>query len=54
MAALQAGCDMLLMPSDLPTAYAGVIDAVRSGSISEARIDESVTRILRVKLSGTL
>ena len=48
--ALEAGVDILLMPKDFQTAYQGVLEAVRSGVLSEARIDESVRRVLRVKL----
>ena len=45
----QAGGDMLLMPYSFTEAYQGVLDAVNSGEISEERINESVTRILKVK-----
>ena len=51
LAALRAGCDMLLMPADLPAAYDAVLAAVESGSIPESRLDESVRRILRLKAS---
>ena len=47
--AIEAGVDMLLMPSDFQSAYQGVLDAVHDGRISEERIDESVERILKVK-----
>ncbi|MEV5831310.1 glycoside hydrolase family 3 N-terminal domain-containing protein [Spirillospora sp. NPDC052242] len=47
--AVQAGADQLLMPPDLPEAYGAVVDAVRSGKITERRLDASVTRILRLK-----
>jgi beta-N-acetylhexosaminidase len=47
--AIQAGADILLMPSDLPKAYAGVMEAINKGIISEERINESVKRILRLK-----
>lgn len=47
--AIEAGADILLMPSDLPKAYAGVMDAVKRGTISEARINQSVKRILILK-----
>ncbi len=47
--ALQAGTDILLMPSDLHKAYEGVLEAVKTGAISEERIEQSVKRILRVK-----
>ena len=47
--ALQAGCDMLLMPSDFKTAYQAVLSAVRDGTLSESQIDRSVLRILDLK-----
>ena len=37
------------MPYSFTEAYQGVLDAVNSGEISEERINESVTRILKVK-----
>lgn len=49
--ALKAGVDQLLMPPSLPVAYAAVLAAVRSGELTEKRIDESVYRILRLKLA---
>ncbi len=48
--ALEAGCDMLLMPGNLEKSYDAILDAVAAGRISEDRIDESVRRILRVKM----
>ena len=48
--ALKAGADLLLMPENFPEAYQGVLDAVANGELSEERIDQSVERILRVKL----
>ncbi|MEV7807298.1 glycoside hydrolase family 3 protein [Microbispora sp. NPDC088329] len=47
--AVLAGADMLLMPPNLRKAYDAVLDAVKSGRITERRIDESVLRILRLK-----
>ena len=47
---VQAGMDLLLMPEDLEGAVEGILDAVESGQLSQARIDESVMRILSVKL----
>lgn len=47
--AISAGCDMLLMPNDLATAYDGLVAAVLDGTLSQARIDESVLRILTAK-----
>jgi beta-glucosidase-like glycosyl hydrolase/endonuclease/exonuclease/phosphatase family metal-dependent hydrolase len=52
--AIEAGVDQLLMPVDPGLAYNSVLAAVRSGRISEARIDESVTRILALKHEGGL
>lgn len=48
--AVQAGVDMILMPQDFEDAYQGILSAVNSGTISEDRIDESVRRILEVKM----
>lgn len=48
--AVQAGADILLMPEDFEEAYQGVLRAVKSGTITEERIDQSVKRILEVKL----
>ncbi|WP_326697598.1 glycoside hydrolase family 3 protein [Streptomyces sp. NBC_01754] len=47
--ALQAGVDQLLNPPDLRVAWNAVLTAVKSGEISEARIEESILRILRLK-----
>ena len=49
--AVKAGNDVLLIPADLGAAYNGVLNAVRSGEISESRIDASVLKILRAKAS---
>lgn len=46
---IKAGIDIILMPSDLPAAVNAVCNAVRSGEISEERINESVLRILQLK-----
>lgn len=50
VAAIQAGCDMLYMPEDFYQAHAAIVAAVRQGEISEARLDESVSRILMLKI----
>lgn len=47
--ALNAGCDILLMPNGLTEAFDGVVAAVENGTVSEERLNESVARILRVK-----
>lgn len=49
--AIQAGADLLVEPDDLEAAYEGVLKAVKKGDITEDRLDESIYRILRVKLS---
>jgi beta-N-acetylhexosaminidase len=51
IAAVKAGNDMLLIPSNLEGSYNGLLQAVRSGEIPESRIDESVLKILRAKAS---
>ncbi|MFI8435778.1 glycoside hydrolase family 3 protein [Streptomyces sp. NPDC079020] len=47
--ALLAGVDQLLNPPNLDVAWNAVLAAVKSGEISEARIEESILRILRLK-----
>ena len=47
--ALAAGADLLLMPANLDVAYRSVLAAVRSGELTQARIDASVRRILELK-----
>lgn len=47
--ALKAGADMILMPDDLQAAYDGVLAAVKNGTLTEQRLNESILRILTVK-----
>lgn len=53
--ALKAGVDMLMIVDDpastisLDVAYHAVLNAVRSGELTEKRIDQSVYRVLRLK-----
>ncbi|WP_329465083.1 glycoside hydrolase family 3 protein [Streptomyces sp. NBC_01431] len=47
--ALKAGVDQLLDPPNLDVAWHGVRAAVDSGELTEARLDESILRILRLK-----
>ncbi|WP_435061819.1 glycoside hydrolase family 3 protein [Amycolatopsis thermoflava] len=47
--ALEAGVDQMLMPPDLGLAINSVLDAVKSGRLTEERIDQSVLRILKLK-----
>jgi len=49
--ALLAGADMLLMPPDIDLAYNAVLEAVDTGEVSRKRLNESVTRLLRLKYS---
>ena len=48
-AAVKAGCDIILMPTDFRKAYNSLLKAVKNGEISEARIEDSVRRILLLK-----
>jgi beta-N-acetylhexosaminidase len=47
--AIQSGADILLQPTDIPAVLDAVERAVRDGRLSEARIDQSVRRILEAK-----
>ncbi len=48
--AVKAGADIVLMPENFDEAYGGILSAVKNGILSEDRIDESVSRIIRLKL----
>ncbi len=47
--ALQAGADLLLMPTSVPDAVTAIVTAVERGTVSEARVDASALRILILK-----
>ena len=47
--ALKAGVDQLLNPPSLDVAWNAVLKAVQDGELTEARLDESLLRILRLK-----
>ena len=47
--AILAGADQLLIPPQMDTAYARVLDAVKDGTISKKRLDDSVYRVLMHK-----
>ena len=47
--ALKAGVDQLLNPPKLDVAWNAVLAAVRGGELTEARLDESILRVLRLK-----
>lgn len=47
---IDAGIDIMLMPVELDTATSTIKDAVDNGTITEERINESVKRIIDIKL----
>jgi beta-N-acetylhexosaminidase len=47
--AVRAGCDVIMIPTDLDGAFHAIIAAVTNGEIPERRIDESVRKILAMK-----
>ena len=49
--AVNAGVDIILMPVDVEETVAALVAAVLSGEVSESRIDESVSRIIRLKMN---
>ncbi len=51
VAAIQDGNDMVIIPADLDGAYHGLLEAVKKGTITPKRLDESVLKILRIKAS---
>ncbi|MFC0250978.1 glycoside hydrolase family 3 N-terminal domain-containing protein [Massilia consociata] len=53
-AAINAGNDMIMVPDDWKAFIANTIKQVESGEIPMARIDDAVTRIIRVKLRAGL
>ncbi len=53
-AAINAGVDMIMVPFDWKAFMANTEADVKNGAITEARIDDAVTRILRVKMRAHL
>ncbi len=53
-AAVNAGIDMVMAPDTWRGYYTNTVEDVRAGRITMARLDEAVTRILRVKLQAGL
>jgi len=51
-AAINAGVDMIMVPNDWKPFLENTIKQVKSGEISEARINDAVRRILRVKFNA--
>ncbi len=52
IAAIRAGADMIYLPEDFKAAYDGLLAAVQAGDITEERINESLTRIFRIKYAN--
>lgn len=53
-AAINAGIDLVMVPEDWKAFIANTAEDVRSGKIPMSRIDDAVTRILRVKMKSGL
>lgn len=53
-AAINAGIDMVMVPEDWRAFITNTVSDVREGRIPMARLDEAVTRILRVKMRSGL
>jgi beta-N-acetylhexosaminidase len=47
--AVMAGADVIVMPADVKQAIDAIVKAVGEGRLTEARLDESVGRLLRLK-----
>ncbi len=54
VAALKAGCDMILLPEDLKEAYEGILTGIIDGSVAQERINDSLKRVYRVKYAYKL
>ena len=52
--AINAGIDMVMVPQDWRSALDNLVAQVRAGIVSEARIDEAVLRILKIKFESGL
>lgn len=52
--AIEAGADMILLPEDYLQAVVGVQAALKDGTLSKERLEQSVQRILRVKNTAGL
>lgn len=52
--AINAGLDMFMVPSDWKELYKNTLKQVQDGEIPMARLDDAVSRILRVKLRAGL
>ena len=52
--AFKAGCDMLYAPENYEAAYNGILTAIGQGVISEARVDDALRRIYRIKYADRI
>ena len=50
-AVIAAGADMILFNKSLDEDYGFLLDGLKAGKVSEARLNEAVTRILATKAS---
>ncbi len=50
--AIEAGADMILSTKNFAKSYNGILDAVKKGQLTEERIDQSLTRIYKVKFAS--
>jgi beta-glucosidase len=53
-AAINAGVDLIMAPTDWKAAYATLLAQAKSGVVPMSRIDDAVSRILRVKVRAGL
>ncbi|HEY6048381.1 MAG TPA: glycoside hydrolase family 3 protein, partial [Sphingomicrobium sp.] len=52
--AINAGIDLVMVPDDWKKFIAATVDDVRAGRIAMSRVDDAVSRIIRVKLESGL
>lgn len=52
--AINAGIDLVMAPQDWKAQLGNIVEQLRSGAVPEARVDDAVRRILRVKLRAGL
>ena len=50
--AFKAGSDLLIIPADLEASYKSMLDALKSGEISQQRVDEPGLKLLKASISG--
>ena len=45
---------MVYLPEDFEAAYNAVVEAVKDGTISEQRINDSLARVFKIKYKSTI